>query len=43
MRRGSELPLTLINEKKALGLFGKLALNTQPVFTCSKSGTKTVE
>ena len=37
------LPLTLINLKKALGLFEKLALDTQLVFTCSKSGIETLE
>ena len=37
------LGLTLINVKKALGLFEKLDLNTQLVFTCLKSGIETLE
>ena len=35
--------LTLINEKKALVLSVKLALNTQLVFTCSNAGIETLE
>ena len=41
--RIQNLLLTLINDKKALILSVKLALNTQLVFTCSKSGVETLE
>ena len=35
--------LTLRNVKKALGLFEKLALDAQLVFTYSKSGIETLD
>ena len=35
--------MTLINEKKALGLFVKLILNTQLIFSRSTLGIETLE
>ena len=37
------LHMTLINEKKALGLFVKLILNTQLIFSRSTLGIETLE
>ena len=41
--RVQNLHMTLINEKKALGLFVKLILNTQLIFSRSTLGIETLE
>ena len=41
--RVQNLHMTLINEKKALGLFAKLILNTQLIFSRSTLGIETLE
>ena len=37
------LPLILYQQKSHITVFGKLALNTQTVFTCSKPETETLQ